>query len=117
MPARSTEEKKDTDVIYEERNYSFAPAHFRPFLTLFEAEGLALTRQHLGTLVGYFTAETGQLNTAVHIWAFEDLMDRQRRREALWADPAWQAYADKVLPWIVRMENRLLQPTAFSPLR
>jgi len=104
-------------VIYEERNYSFAPLNFRPFLQLFEAEGLALTRQHLGNLVGYFTAETGQLNTAVHIWAFDDLMDRQRRREAMWSDPAWLAYSAKVLPWIVRMDNRLLQPTGFSPLR
>ena len=104
-------------MIYEERNYSFAPANFRRFLQVFEAEGLALTRAHLGLLVAYFTTETGELNTAVHIWAFEDFADRERRRTALWSDPAWLTYADKVLPWILRMENRLLKPTAFSPLR
>lgn len=27
------------------------------------------------------------------------------------------AYCAKVLPWVVRMENRLLIPTGFSPLR
>ena len=104
-------------MIYEERNYSFAPANLRPFLTLFEAEGLPLVRGHLGHLVAYFTAETGQLNTAVHIWGFEDLVDRDRRRTALWNDPQWVAFSAKVLPWIVGMENRLLRPTGFSPLR
>lgn len=104
-------------MIYEERNYSFAPANFRLFLKLFEAEGLALTRAHLGNLVGYFTTESGALNTAVHIWAFDDLMDRERRRAAMWNDPQWLAYSEKVLPWIVRMDNRLLRPTDFSPLR
>lgn len=104
-------------MIYEERNYSFAPLNFRPFLRLFEDEGLALTCAHLGQLVGYFTAETGSLNTAVHIWAFEDLADRERRRAAMWNDPEWLAYSAKVLPWIVRMENRLLKPTGFSPLQ
>ncbi|MDN8614906.1 NIPSNAP family protein [Variovorax ginsengisoli] len=104
-------------MIYEERNYSFAPLNFRPFLRLFEDEGLALTCAHLGQLVGYFTAETGALNTAVHIWAFEDLADRERPRAAMWSDPEWLAYSAKVLPWIVRMENRLLKPTGFSPLQ
>jgi hypothetical protein len=104
-------------MIYEERNYTFQPAHFQRFLKLFEAEGLALMNEHLGGLVGYFTAETGELNTAVHIWAYADLADRERRRAAMWADPRWITYADKVLPWIVRMETRLLRPTSFSPLR
>lgn len=104
-------------MIYEERNYSFAPLNFRPFLKIFEEEGLELTRRHLGQLVAYFTTETGQLNTAVHIWAFEDMADRDRRREAMWSDPEWLAYSAKVLPWILRMDNRLLKPTGFSPLR
>lgn len=102
-------------MIYEERAYTLQVAHFREFLELFENEGLALIRGHLGELVGYFTTETGTLNTVVHIWAYADLNDRERRRAALWADPQWQVYAEKVLPWITRMESRLLKPTRFSP--
>lgn len=104
-------------MIYEERNYSFRPADFQRFLKLFEAEGLPLMQEHLGGLVGYFTAETGELNTAMHLWAYADLADRERRRAAMWADPRWITYADQVLPWIVRMHTRLLRPTRFSPLR
>ena len=104
-------------MIYEERCYLFQPAHFQPFLALFEAEGLDIMVSHLGTLVGYFASETGELNTAVHIWRYDTFEDRLARRQALWNDPAWQTYAEKVLPWIVRMESRLLRPTRFSPLQ
>ncbi|UZG44390.1 NIPSNAP family protein [Caldimonas thermodepolymerans] len=104
-------------MIYEERNYVFSPAAFRPFLKVLEEEGLPLMLEHLGQLVGYFVAETGELNTAVHLWAYKDLEDRERRRAAMWADPRWQTYADKVLPWIIRMDTRLLKPTSFSPLK
>lgn len=104
-------------MIVEERNYTLAPGRLGAFLQLFEAEGLALQRAHLGELVGYFTTETGTLNQVMHLWSFRDLDDRERRRAALWSDPAWVEYADKVLPWITAMETRLLRPTAFSPLR
>jgi hypothetical protein len=32
-------------------------------------------------------------------------------------DPQWQQYLKKVLPLLVKQENRLLRPTAFSPIR
>ena len=88
-----------------------------PFLALFEAEGLGLVRAHLGQLLGYFTTETGTLNTVVHWWVFEDLADRERRRAAMWSDPEWLAYSEKALPMILSMENRLLKPTGFSPMQ
>jgi hypothetical protein len=103
-------------MIYEGRNYSFSLLNFRPFPRLLEDEGRILPCVHLGQLGGYFRAETGHLNSAVHIWAFEDIEDRERRRSAMWSDPEWLAYSTKVLSWIARMENRLLKPTGFSPL-
>ncbi|WP_353154424.1 NIPSNAP family protein [Pollutimonas bauzanensis] len=104
-------------MIYEERSYMFQPAHFQPFLALFEKEGLDIMTSHLGGLVGYFTTEIGQLNTAVHIWAYSNFEDRLARREAMWKDPRWITYSEKVVPWIVTMESRLLRPTRFSPLQ
>ena len=104
-------------MIYEERSYLFHPVNFRPFLALFEAEGLGIMTSHLGGLVGFFTTEIGQLNTAVHVWSYTSFEDRLARREALWKDPQWLAYSEKVLPWIVTMESRLLRPTRFSPLQ
>lgn len=104
-------------MIYEQRCYSLSPAGMRPFLALYEREGLAMLREHLGELVAFFVTETGELNQVVHMWRYQDLIDREVRRSALWRDPQWLAYADKVLPFIVRMESRILRPTAFSPLQ
>lgn len=104
-------------MIYEERNYLFQPANFQTFLKLLEEEGLPIMTRHLGKLVGFFTTEIGELNTVVHIWAYESFEDRLKRREAMWSDPDWLAYAGKVTPWILRMESRILRPTRFSPLQ
>lgn len=104
-------------MILEERNYTLGAAHLRAFLAAYEAEGFALQTKHLGRPVGYFTTETGVLNQVVHLWAYEDCEDRRERRAALWSDPDWSAYAERVLPWIERMETRILVPTAFSPMR
>ncbi len=104
-------------MIIDERTYTISTAEMKNFLTLYENEGLEIQKRLLGNLIGYFTTETGVLNQVVHWWAFADLGERQARRADLWADEAWQRYAAKVLPLIVRMENRLLTPTTFSPLR
>jgi len=104
-------------MLVDLRTYTFHPGRLPQFLRAFEAEGLALQTQHCGHLVGYFTAETGALNQVVQIWAYKDAADRDARRAALWADPRWQAFGETALPMLQHQENRLLKPTAFSPLR
>ena len=104
-------------MIVEERNYTFAPADLGPFLALYENEGVHIATRLLGNLIGYFRTEVGaDLNEVVHIWGFKDFADRTARRKALWADPEWLAFAAKS-PAPVRMWNRVLTPTAFSPIR
>ena len=71
----------------------------------------------MGRVVGIFATEVGTLNQVVHMVAFDDLADRTRRRTALRADPAWEAYARQVRPMIVHQEKRLMVPAPFSPLR
>jgi hypothetical protein len=103
-------------MIYEERTYSLLSGKTGMYLDMFEREGLEIQTRFLGQLKGYFTTESGTLNQVVHLWAYESFEDRQERRRLLWADPAWIAYADQVLPLITRMENRFLLPTRFSPM-
>jgi hypothetical protein len=54
----------------------------------------------------------------VHLWAYEDQGDRAKRRAAMAADPAWQAYAKKSAEadLLVSQQNRITQPTDFSPV-
>ena len=76
-----------------------------------------LQKRVLGNMIGYFTTEIGPLNQIVHLWGYDSLDERMRRRAALGGTPEWQAFLAKVLPLIVTMETKILVPTAFSSIR
>ena len=104
-------------MIVEERIYRIKAGRLQDYLALVREEGLAIQQPVLGRLVGYFVTEIGALNQVVHHWAYEDLADRGRRRSALAAKPEWQAFTRKLSATIDSMENRILLPTDFSPLK
>jgi hypothetical protein len=60
----------------------------REFLALYEKEGLPPVRGNLGNLVSFFTTEVGNVKEIMHIWAYEDLADRTKRRAAMATAPA-----------------------------
>ncbi len=100
-------------MIVEQRTYTTHPGKWRDYLALYEAEGLQVQKRILGRMVGYYYCEIGVLNQIVHLWAYEDLDERTRRRAELAADPQWQAYVKKMLPLLQTQESRLLMPAAF----
>jgi hypothetical protein len=104
-------------IIIDHRTYELQPGRLRDFLALYEKEGLPVQKKHLGNLVGFFTTEVGNVNEIVHIWAYEDLADRAKRRAAMAADPAWQAYLQKSREYMKHMNNKILVPTSFSPTK
>ena len=83
-------------MYYEIRTYKIRTGAVPAYLKLVEEEGIALQKEHLGELVGYFFSEIGPLNQIVHMWAYEDLNDRAKRRAELQAHPDWQAFTPKV---------------------
>src|SRR3954451_20019448 len=103
-------------MIYEMRTYRLRTGTVPSYLQLVEEEGIAIQKEHLGRLVGYFFSEIGPLNEIVHVWAYASLDDRDRRRNALAADPRWQTFLPKIQALIEVMENKIMKPTAFSPL-
>ena len=104
-------------MIYEMRTYRMKAGSVPTYLKLVEDEGIAVQKNHLGQLVGYFSSEIGALNEIVHIWAYPDLNDRAERRARLAADPRWQGFLPKILALIETMENKILLPAAVSPLK
>jgi hypothetical protein len=104
-------------MILDERSYAIQPAHVGTYLRLYETEGMSIQVGHLGDLVGWFTSDTGRVNEVVHIWRYRDAGDRERRRAAMEADPAWQAFRAKAAPYVIEMRSRILRPTSFSPMR
>lgn len=104
-------------MIVEERIYRIRPGRMTQYLKLVREEGLAIQKPILGNLIGYFVTEMGPLNHVVHLWGYADLADRTVRRKALADDPRWQAFTPKLSENIDTMENRILLPADFSPLR
>ena len=104
-------------MIVEQRDYHVYSGKLNELVGLYETEGIELQQRYLGRLVGAFTTDVGQLSMYTHIWAYDDYDDRARRRAELQADDAWKAFLAKIQPLIHRQDNRILIPTAFSPLR
>jgi len=105
-------------MIVDLRTYTLVPGRLAAYLELYEKEGLPAQIRHLGKLIGYFTTEIGPLNQVVHLWGYESLADRDKRRAALELDPEWIAYRKKSagLGNVQHQENKILKSTAFSPL-
>lgn len=102
-------------MLFDLRIYTCHPGTVKKHLALYEREGFAVQRKHLGPPVLYGITETGPQNSYVHIWAYRDAADRAARRAALEADPAWEAYrrlsADA--GYLVSQENRLVTSASF----
>ena len=105
-------------MIYEMRTYKFRPMGVAEWLSLYRKEALPLQQEFLGDLVGFFNTEIGNVNQVVHIWRYEGLDDRARRRDRMAADSRWQDFIRKVkaLDVLVSMKTEVLRPTDFSPL-
>lgn len=102
-------------MIVEERIYTLHPGMVPHYLKAYAEEGLAIQKEILGNMVGYFSVETGPQNQIVHMWAYKDAADRDARRKTLNADPRWAVYREKVRPYLMLQENKILNPAPFSP--
>ena len=101
-------------MIVEMREYTLHVGKVPEYLQLYEREGLAVQREILGRLVGYYSTEVGpSINQVVHLWAYESLADREERRGRLAAHPGWRSYVEKIRPLIVQQQNRILRPAPF----
>jgi hypothetical protein len=101
-------------MIVEERTYTLHPGKVPAFLKIVEEYGLPVLKPTLGNLIGYFHTELGTLNQVVHLWAYESMGDREQRRAALVAKPAFQDFAGRVGPLMQKMESRILIPAQFN---
>ena len=106
-------------MIVDLRIYTCKPNKMAEFVKIYEDMGWPLQQKYLGRCLGWYTTIEGELNTVVHLWAYESQADRETRRNAMAADPAWGAYLAEVgkREVLVKMQNRIVRPTAFSPIK
>jgi hypothetical protein len=100
-------------MIVEIRTYTLAVGATGRYFKLYGDKGLEIQKRILGHLVGYYGVEVGELNKVVHLWAYESLDERARRRKELWADKEWLAYVAEAGGLVIQQENQILTPAPF----
>src|SRR5437762_13448576 len=104
-------------MIVEERCYTLKPGTVQLYYRHYDPRGLKIQTRILGNLIGYFHTEIGELNQVVHLWGYDSLAERERRRALLAADQERQDYLKQSPDIVVKMESRILAPAPFSPIR
>jgi hypothetical protein len=99
--------------VYELRNYVMKPGTTQE--TIERWEKALPQRMERSKIIGAFYAVSGPLQKFVHIWPYDSADHRQRTRDEAVAAGIWppKGGAERLL----HMQNSLLIPTAFSPLR
>ena len=104
-------------MIVEERTYHVHTGKLQEVVRLYAEEGTRVQQHHLGNLIGAFTVDIGDLSSIVQLWGYDSLDQRQERRARLQADETWKSVLKRLTPLIHTQRNRILVPTAFSPIR
>jgi len=119
MPLGPIAPKQEESVLIDHRTYSIKPGMVGPHLDLYEKHGFTPQTRHLGQPVAYLFAESGAINTIVHIWAYEDAADRMKKRAGMAADPEWQNYLrlNGEAGYLLQQRTSLMIPAKFSTIK
>src|SRR5215468_3323900 len=97
-------------MIYEFRTYTLAPRALPEFQRRF---GEALPpRLALSPLAAFWYTEIGPLNQVVHVWPYENALERSRIRAQVVNDGIWPPQTSA---FVADMKSELLTPLPFSP--
>lgn len=99
--------------VYELRIYTYQPGVMQQVLAKW-TESLP-HREKYSPLVGAWTSQIGALNRFFHLWVYKDFAERSHVRIEAAKDPSGM-WPPQTRQWILRQENKILVPAAFSPL-
>ena len=101
-------------MLVEMRTYQITAGKVPEFLALYEKDGLGIITRY-AHLRGCWTKESGTLNSIVFCWEYDDYAHRAAQRAKLAADPQWQAFTPKILPYLVHQESVFMTSAPFCP--
>ncbi|MBI4232909.1 MAG: NIPSNAP family protein [Chloroflexi bacterium] len=107
-------------MLYELRAYEAMPGKMPALLNRFATITINLWKKHGIRPMGFWTDEIGTSNLLTYMLVWESLAERERKWAVFGVDPEWQkarAETEKDGVLVARVENRILRPTAFSPLQ
>ena len=103
-------------MIYELRTYTIQILRVPEWLDFFEKEVKPILDRHWN-LVGLWHTDVGRPDQVVQLWAFEDLNRRAEQIQQLMEDRDLAKVLPKLMELEVAVENRILIPAPFSPLK
>jgi len=103
-------------MIFEHRTYRVQPASLPQFMKLYGEHVFPVISKY-ANLTGAWVTESGVLNSAVFVWAYNDMGHRTEQRAKLAADPAWGPAVEKIVPFLVHQESFFMNPASFSPVK
>ncbi len=104
-------------ALYELRTYTVYVGKLADVIAFYRDLGWPALEKggHAQKLVGYFTADTGDLNQLVHLWKFDDDADRRAHWAGVFADEDFMAFAAHIRPLIMKQRNQLLRAAPWGP--
>ena len=100
-------------MYVEERMYTLHVGKATEYFKNYEQFGMQVQLRHLPHMLGYYVTEVGQQNVVIHLWAYDDLNQREKCRAAMQTDPDWQAYLPKNRPLMVSQDTRIMKCAPF----
>ena len=82
-------------MILDMRTYTCKPGMIKAHIEIYKKYGQEAQARCLGKPVVWATTEVGDVNSFVHIWAYKDVADREKKRAAMWQDAGWLDYVKK----------------------
>ena len=104
-------------MIYELRTYQLAFGGLPKYLEVAKTMILPAVAEYGIKPLGFWYSEIGQLNEAVHLWAYEDLNERQAKWARWTQDPRRAEVAKQLQGVILSQSTKILSPTEFSPMQ
>jgi hypothetical protein len=108
-------------MIYELRIYHCAPGRLADLNRRFDTITLKMWQKHGIRPVGFWTVLIGENNHDLYyMLQWKDLAERERLWNAFIVDPEWlaaRAETEKNGPLITHLDNSILAPTSYSPMK
>jgi hypothetical protein len=95
--------------LIDHRIYTITLRKMPEFLDVFNRLAMPILMQTLGHPVGFYTSLVGPQNQFVHLWAYDDLADYERRCLARDTHPDFPAYLRASAHLITAQETRLIR--------
>jgi len=101
--------------FYDLRIYRFNPGRAAAWANDYRT--ILPMREKYSRNIGLWVGEAPQPNEVLHMWNYESLAQRADARGRLFKDPEWLAFLSRQAGAIVEMNNVLLLPTDYSPMK